>query len=197
MGKTIKGFKAYDKGMKCRNFQYEEGMIYETKDAKLRKTGFHICVNPLDCLNYYDLTACEFSKAEAIGKIDESKDDSKIATTKIRIGAKLSFKEFVEASIQFILDSCAKKGICNRTKQASSGDWTTMEITGGNSIAVAAGHNTKVKGKKGNWIALSEWKQRPDAKWAPLCVKATQIDGVTIKEDTFYKLENGEFVECE
>ena len=33
-------------------------------------------------------------------------------------------------------------------------------------------------------------------KYIPVCVKAAQIDGAVIKEDTFYKLENGEFKEA-
>lgn len=34
-------------------------------------------------------------------------------------------------------------------------------------------------------------------KYTPVCVKAAQIDGETIKEDTWYTLKNGEFVEVE
>jgi hypothetical protein len=48
--------------------------------------------------------------------------------------------------------------------------------------------------KKGCWIVLAEWKD-VDGEYTPVCVKAGQIDGVTLKEDTVYKLENGEFVE--
>lgn len=40
------------------------------------------------------------------------------------------------------------------------------------------------------------FEQKEDA-YIPICVKTEQIDGEKIKEDTFYKLENGEFVECE
>ena len=31
----------------------------------------------------------------------------------------------------------------------------------------------------------------------PICIKTVCVDGEIIKEDTFYKLENGEFVEVE
>ena len=34
-------------------------------------------------------------------------------------------------------------------------------------------------------------------KHSPICVKTMQVDGETIKEDTFYRLKNGEFVEVE
>ena len=42
---------------------------------------------------------------------------------------------------------------------------------------------------------LAEWKEI-DNKYIPVCVKAAQIDGEMLKEDTFYKLKNGEFVEA-
>ena len=36
-----------------------------------------------------------------------------------------------------------------------------------------------------------------DDVYTPVCVKTEQVDGERIKEDTFYKLENGKFVEVE
>ena len=34
-----------------------------------------------------------------------------------------------------------------------------------------------------------------DKIWKPICVKTEFVDGEQIKEDTFYKLINGEFTE--
>ena len=62
---------------------------------------------------------------------------------------------------------------------------------------MCAGANSNIKGKKGNWITLAEWEWNESEECCiPTCVKTTQIDGKTIKEDTYYRLENGEFVEC-
>ncbi len=70
--KKIKGYKAYDKGLKCRDFQYEVGKEYTHKgELKICNSGFHFCENPLDVLNYYDLTNCEFTEVEALGKIEK------------------------------------------------------------------------------------------------------------------------------
>ena len=61
-----------------------------------------------------------------------------------------------------------------------------------------AGHNSYVKAKKGSWITLSEWKySREKGRYVPVCVKTEFVDGEHIKEDTFYRLENGEFKEIE
>ena len=63
-------------------------------------------------------------------------------------------------------------------------------------MIMCAGNNSKVKAKKGSWITLAEWCFIDD-KWTPVCVKTEQVDGERIKEDTFYRLKGGEFVECE
>ena len=47
--KKIKGFKGYDKDLKCRDFQYEIGKSFETKDKPIIcNSGFHFCENPFD-----------------------------------------------------------------------------------------------------------------------------------------------------
>ena len=40
---TIKGYKGFDKNMKCRDFQFEVGKEYEEKTAKICESGFHFC----------------------------------------------------------------------------------------------------------------------------------------------------------
>ncbi len=52
------------------------------------------------------------------------------------------------------------------------------------------GINSMIKGKKGNWITLSEFKNGIVSY-----VKSAQIDGHIIKEDTWYALYNEEFHE--
>ena len=54
---------------------------------------------------------------------------------------------------------------------------------------------SQVKAKKGSWITLAEWDYDNTNHYIPICVKTEQVDGIRIKEDTFYTLENGEFTE--
>ena len=252
--KSIKGFKAYEKGLVCKGFQYEVGKTYKTDEAEVCKKGFHLCINPLDCLSYYDLCDSEFTEAEAIGKIDKNKDDSKVATTEIKIGVKLSLQMFVEASVNFLLSICklskktasgyysqlaasgnssqlaasgyysqlaasgdssqlAASGDASKlaasgdysqlaasgdaSKLAASGDYSQLEMNGNDSVGVAIGVENKIKGKKGNWITLAEWRYDKDKnRYIPICVKSAQIDGKKIKEDVWYKLQNGKFMEA-
>ena len=56
------------------------------------------------------------------------------------------------------------------------------------------GQQKQGKSKKGSWITLAEWEWINDV-YTPVCVKTEKVDGDRIKEDTFYMLKNGEFVE--
>ena len=61
---------------------------------------------------------------------------------------------------------------------------------------MCAGFNSIAKAKKGSWITLAEWKNDPNkGRYIPVCVKTERVDGEKIKEDTFYKLIDGEFEE--
>ena len=80
----------------------------------------------------------------------------------------------------------------------SSGDSAKIASEGKYSVVCCAGHNSIAKAKKGSWITLSEWEYDEKEKAnIPICVKTMQVDGEVIKEDTFYRLKNGEFVEVE
>ena len=51
-----------------------------------------------------------------------------------------------------------------------------------------------MKARKGSWITLAEWKRSTTKdRLVPICVKTEYVDGDHIKEDTFYRLVNGEF----
>ena len=80
----------------------------------------------------------------------------------------------------------------------SSGDSANIASTGKYAVVCCAGNNSRAKAKKGSWITLSEWKNNEEEDISiPVCVKTEYVDGEKIKEDTFYKLKNGEFVVCD
>ena len=43
----MKAYKGFDKNMRCRGFQYEEGKEYTTGNAELCNSGFHACETPV------------------------------------------------------------------------------------------------------------------------------------------------------
>ena len=78
----------------------------------------------------------------------------------------------------------------------SSGDSAQIDSTGEDSVICCAGDNSMAKAKKGSWITLAEWKYSKEKKhYIPVCVKTEFVDGERIKEDTWYKLVNGNFEE--
>ena len=85
----------------------------------------------------------------------------------------------------------------------SSGNSAKITSKGKHSVVMAAGYNSIAKAEKGSWITLAEWVRTDDKDkkgfyiWIPKCVKTEYVDGERIKEDTFYKLVDGEFKEVE
>ena len=84
----------------------------------------------------------------------------------------------------------------NSAQIGSSGNSAQIESTGEYSVICCAGNNSMAKAKKGSWITLSEWKYSEEKKRnIPVCVKTEYVDGERIKEDTWYRLVDGEFQE--
>lgn len=189
----MKTYKGFDKDLKCRGFQYEIGKEYETDTAKACESGFHACENPLDVFNYYSPADSRYCEVEQSGEIDKDSDDSKIASTKIKIGAEIGLSGLIKAGVKFILEKIKKE--TSAIEESSSGNGAQIGSSGENCVICCAGHSCKVKAKKGSWITLSEWSYSK-GKPIPVCVKTEFIDGEKLKADTFYTLKNGEFVEA-
>lgn len=279
----MKGYKAFEKGMICRGKQYAENTIFEEESAEICKKGMHFCKNPLDVLDYYPFVngegdVSEFAEVEALDDA-ETDDGKKYVTKKLKVGAKLTFADLIEASLNIESEECVEVTTADEddarinssnddAKINSSGDWAEINSSGnytiinssgdhtiinssgydtiinspglgarinssgdhaeiassgdlaeialsGNStrinssgdnarinssgkdcIICCAGREGCVKAKIGSQITLTEWKIDDEKKqWVPVCVKTKQVDGERIKEDVFYILLNGEFVE--
>lgn len=125
-------------------------------------------------------------------------DNKKYCTKKLKIGAKLSFSGFVNACIEFIFEKTKIEEMDEEDSAqiGSSGYSAKITSEGEDSVICCAGHNSIVRAKKGSWITLSEWERSFEKdRWIPKCVKTKFVDGEIIKADTFYRLENGKFVE--
>ena len=214
----IKGYKAFGKGLICNPDgvakQYKEHTTFEEDgDVDLgpcRKGVMHFCEDPFDVLGRYPLfnsdgEITEIAEVEAVGDVRNYGNQS--ITNKLHIGAKLNLKGFVKACVDFTIektkfdidkdgDSDISSGYS--AKIGSSGDSAQITSEGKNSVVMAAGFGSMAKAKIGSWITLAEWERVNDADktiWKPKCVKTEYVDGEKIKEDTFYKLIDGEFKE--
>ena len=84
------------------SFQYEEGREYEEDNAEACECGFHACEMPLDVFSYYPPGTSVYHEVEQSGKISRKEDDSKVASTKIKIGARLDIAGLVKAQIEYV-----------------------------------------------------------------------------------------------
>lgn len=195
------GYKAFNPGMICRGKQYEENAVFEEPEAKICNTGMHYCKNPFDVLEHYGFVndnaeINEFAEVEALA--DEKTDDGrKFCTTKLKIGAKLSIHNFVNAFVEFTLKRTNGESTATNTGDRSAatntGDWSAATNTGKDGVAVSWGRRGKARGEKGCYLVLAEYDDSNNL----VCAKMEKVDGERIKENTFYTLKNGEFAVAE
>ena len=131
----MKAYKGFDKDLKCRGFQYEIGKEYEEKEAKVCEKGFHACTNPLNVLQYYP--PCyenRYCEVEQDGEFSENGDNSKVASTKIKISNEISLEELIQAAI----DKSSESGIYS----VNTDNHTVTENTKNYSIALNEGYRS-------------------------------------------------------
>ena len=223
MDKIIKTYKGVDKNLCCRDMQYEIGKSYEEPDAEVCNKGFHACERPLDVFSYYPPATSRYCVTEQSGKISKAKDDTKIASTKIKIGAEIGIPGLVKAQIEWTKAHTtnehtdpdrATAGKYGAATAGDSGAATAGEYgaatagnygaatskgsatVGANGIAVARGCGVKVRGGLGAILVVAE---EGAADYNVKDWIAVQVDGVRVKADTWYKLnKDGQLEEiCE
>ena len=101
MSEVIKSYKGFNRDLTCRGKQYEVGKEYEEEDAEACKCGMHACEYPLDCFGYYDPAHSVYREVEQSGKLSRRSGDSKVASTKMKIGAEISIAGMVKAAIEY------------------------------------------------------------------------------------------------
>ena len=123
----MNGYKAFDKGLKCRGFQYEVGNVAEEQGKpEVCNRGLHFCAKPLDVLNYYDYIPgeTEFAEVEAVGDIATEGDKS--STNKLLIKAKLTFWDLFKINFKMIFENVESK----EAHSSTTGDEAHSSTTG-------------------------------------------------------------------
>ena len=213
MGK--KCYKGFNPDMTCRDFQYEEGKEYEIGgEIECCKNGFHACEDPLDCFNYYAPGQSVYHEVEQSGEISRmNARDSKIVSSKIKIGAKIDIAKIVNLHFDFVKSRTTFEN--TDPNQASAGEsgaasagWKGAAsagaygaavskgsaVVGKNGIACVRGNNCKVKGGLGAILVIAE---ENDYDYDIKDWKVFVVDGEKVKADTYYALKDGEIVDAE
>ena len=184
----MKAYKGFDKNLKCRDFQFEVGKEYQEEKASLCNTGFHACEFPLDVFGYYPPADSRFCEVEIDDNGERQGNDTKVCGTKIKIGAEIGIKGLIKATFEYVKERCTNNQQGGDMSALTGGDRSAL--TGGDRSVVYGGEGAKVRAKKGSVLALQHWV---DDKFVG--IKFKEVDGVKIKEDTFYTLINGKFKE--
>ena len=237
--KTIRGFKGFDKDLKCRGFQYEIGKDYEQEgEVKCCERGFHFCENPFDVFRYYSPSDSRYCEVEGDGNADKANDNSKVATSHIHISAEIGLNGLIKAGVKFILDKVnfndskstntgyrsaatntgdysaatntgyrsaatntgnysAATNTGNCSAAANTGDQSAATVEGKESVAIVTGIDGRARGALGCWIVLTERGDFDGVTFPIKEVKAFKVDGVNIKENTFYRIVDGKPVEVD
>nr|DAF65542.1 MAG TPA: hypothetical protein [Caudoviricetes sp.] len=213
MSEKIIAYKAMDKNMQCKGKQYEVGKTYCEDKADCCHAGMHACENPLDVLHYYPLKdSPRFFEVECGGNVDKSEEDSKLVCTELTVKGEVNFAGLVKAAVNAVFNrvkgkepfssgdfsTAGSSGYASTagssgdySTAAATGDYCTAKADGKDSIAVANGANSKARGVLGCYLVLTEY----DDDDHMICAKMARVDGSAIRENVYYTLKNGEFVE--
>ena len=202
----IPGFKGFDENMQCRGFQYQEGNTYhEDSNIEACQSGFHFCKYPLDVFDYYPPAKNRFCSVEGFGKVSNDTGDTKVAVSDLKVKAEIGISGLVKAAIEYTRKRCTNKCNAKEGEPATAGSYGAAtagdrgaaisqgkSCTGKNGLSVARGNNVRVRGGMGAILVIAEENEDNYniASW-----KAVVVDGVNVKPDIWYKLQNGELVE--
>ena len=207
----MKSYKGFNKDMTCRGKQYAEGETYKEKAASCCDYGMHACEYPLYVFGYYPPGQSVYHEVEQDGELSRDGDDTKVASTVLKVGERLGIPGLVHAAIEYTKSRCTMEN--TDPKMATAGDSGAATAgykgaatagnygaatsrgkasSGKNGLSVARGNGALVKGGLGAILVIVEEKKDSYDidHW-----KAVVVDGEKIKADTWYMLKDGELVE--
>ena len=147
----MKAYKGFNKDLTCRGFQYEEGKEYVTDSASLCNSGFHACINPLDCFGYYAPGSSRYHEVEIEDNGERNTDDTKICGKKIKIGAELSVAQICKLHFVYVKSNCkpSNSNVAGDKESASAGNYGSASA-GYRGSASAGNYGSASAGKCGS-----------------------------------------------
>ena len=223
----MKVYKATDKDMKCRGFQYELGKTAEADgDIELCENGLHACEMPLDVLSYYAPgNGSRYFEAELEDVSDEKRgDDTKRVGKKLTLSAEIGIPGLVKAQVEYVKSQCdlenaiiranaEKENIATGWSGAASatGDRGAASATGWSGAASATGWSGAASATGKGCVAMTTGFYgcvMGEIGNAIVCVErmdngeiaailAGIVDGETLKPGVWYTVKNGQWSEVE
>ena len=193
---TMRGFKGFDKDMRCRGVQYFAGKI-EVFDGtpQLCERGLHFCADPLDVLAYYAPNTSRYAEISAEDVSEDTAHDSKRVARTLKIDAEISLSHLITAGLNFRLRrydfanapdrATGVRGAASATGWSGAASATGVRgaasATGESGAALATGERgaASATGERGCAIALGRYGQALGAVgcWLTLAEWAHTDDG--------------------
>ena len=162
--KVITSYKAFDKNMKCRNFQYEVGKEYEMDgEIKCCNRGFHACKSPMEVWDYYDMLNSRYAEVEQSGNIEKEENSTKICSSRIKIKAELKLADIIKVGVEWLKDITSPSkvkadGVLNdngdrRNQIGSSGDYAQIGSSGDSAKIGSSGDYAQI-GSSGDYAKI-------------------------------------------
>ena len=162
--KVITSYKAFDKNMQCRNFQYEVGKEYEMDgEIKCCNRGFHACKSPMEVWDYYDILNSRYAEVEQSGKIDEEENSTKVCSSHIKIKAELKLADIIKVGVEWLKDITSPSkvnadGALNdngdRKKQIGSSGYYAQIGSSGDSAKIGSSGDSAKIGSSGDYAKI-------------------------------------------
>jgi hypothetical protein len=151
----IKSYKAFDKDMKCRGFQYEVGKEYSMDgDISICNRGFHACECPMDVWNYYDMTTSRFAEVEQSGQIEKNKNNTKVCSSKIKIKAELRLADIINLGVEWVKNITSPTNIKDNGKLNDNGRFSAKIGSSGDSAQIGSSGDCAQIGSSGDYAKI-------------------------------------------
>ncbi len=148
VNEPVTAYKGFKRDMTCKGYQYEEGRTYATQTADVCNTGFHACEYPLDVFGYYPPGTSVYHEVQQSGEISHDANNSKQASTEIKIGAELSIRGLVKAAINYTKSRTTAKRVSGNRGASVSG-YQGASTSGNKGASVSGNRGASTSGDKG------------------------------------------------
>ena len=153
--KVITSYKAFDKNMQCRNFQYEVGKEYEMDgEIKCCNRGFHACKSPMEVLDYYDILNSRYAEVEQSGKIDEEENSTKVCSSHIKIKAELKLADIIKVGVEWLKDITSPSKVNSDGALNDNGDRKKQIGSIGYSAKIGSSGDSAQIGSSGDYAQI-------------------------------------------
>ena len=153
--KVIKSYKAFDKDMKCRYFQYEVGKEYEM-DGHIEccTRGFHACESPLEVFDHYDMLNSRFAEVEQSGTIDREEVSTKVCSSRIKIKEELKLADIINIGVEWLKDITSPSNVKADGALNDNGDRKEQIGSSGGSAQIGSSGDYAKIGSSGNYAKI-------------------------------------------